>query len=57
VAHLLDFQQDTSGRKNRWPPERANDLLAFKKFIDELLANGGAELKLDEALARWERES
>lgn len=37
--------------------ERSNDLVAFKRFIDEQLSNGGAELKLDEALARWEYET
>jgi len=37
--------------------ERANDLHAFRSFVDEQLANGGAELKLDEALARWEFEN
>jgi hypothetical protein len=37
--------------------ERANDLRAFKGFIDEQLANGGADLTLDEALARWEYEN
>jgi predicted transcriptional regulator len=38
--------------------ERANDLQAFKTFIDTQLARAdGAELKLDEALARWEHES
>jgi hypothetical protein len=37
--------------------ERANDLVAFKKFIDGQLSNGGAELKLDEALARWKYEN
>ena len=34
-----------------------NDLRAFKGFIDEQLANGGADLALDEALARWEYEN
>ncbi len=37
--------------------ERANDLRAFKGFIDEQLSNGGADLTLDEALARWEYEN
>lgn len=37
--------------------ERSNDLRAFKNFIDEQLANGGADLALDEALARWEYEN
>jgi hypothetical protein len=31
--------------------------VAFKKFIDEQVSNGGAELKLDEALARWDCEN
>lgn len=37
--------------------ERSNDLRAFKGFIDEQLANGGADLTVDEALARWEYEN
>jgi predicted transcriptional regulator len=38
--------------------ERANDLHAFRTFIEERLASAnGAELKLDEALARWEHEN
>ncbi len=37
--------------------DRVNDLRAFKGFIDEQLANGGADLTLDEALARWEYEN
>ena len=32
--------------------DRANDLQAFRSFIDEGLADGGAGLTLDEALAR-----
>jgi hypothetical protein len=35
--------------------ERANDLRAFKSFIDEQLAIGNADL--DEALARWKHEN
>jgi hypothetical protein len=35
--------------------ERANDLHAFKSFIDEQLATGNADL--DEALARWKHEN
>jgi len=34
--------------------ERSNDLRAFKGFVDEQLASGGADLTVDEALARWE---
>lgn len=37
--------------------ERANDLVAFKKFIDEQLSNGGNDLTLNEALLRWEHEN
>lgn len=37
--------------------ERSNDLRAFKGFIDEQLANGGADPTLDEALSRWEYEN
>src|SRR5262245_4440739 len=37
--------------------ERANDLVAFQKFIDEQLSNGGKELTLNEALLRWEYEN
>jgi hypothetical protein len=36
--------------------DRANDLVAFKKFIDEQLATGNVDLELDEALARWKHE-
>lgn len=37
--------------------ERANDLRAFKGFIDEQLAGEGADLTVEEALARWEYEN
>ncbi len=37
--------------------ERANDLHAFKSFIDEQLATGNADLGIDEALARWKHEN
>jgi hypothetical protein len=37
--------------------ERANDLRAFRSFIDRELATGGADLGLDEALARWNTEN
>jgi hypothetical protein len=37
--------------------ERANDLQAFKSFIEEQLAVGKAELGLDEALACWRHEN
>ena len=37
--------------------ECANDLRAFKRFVEVQLANGGADLKLDEKLARWEDEN
>jgi hypothetical protein len=37
--------------------ERINDLSAFKGFIEEKLANGGADLTLDEALIQWELEN
>src|SRR3954447_18504948 len=37
--------------------DRANDLQAFRSFIDEGLADGGAGLTLDEALARWDSEN
>jgi predicted transcriptional regulator len=37
--------------------DRANDLRAFRGFIDERLADGEANLTLDEALARWEYEN
>ena len=33
--------------------ERANNLQAFKSFIEEQLALGNVDLGLDEALARW----
>lgn len=35
----------------------ANDLQAFRKFIDEKLAGMGAELTLDDALALWDVEN
>jgi hypothetical protein len=37
--------------------ERANDLQAFKSFIDEQLANGETVPTVDEVLARWEYET
>lgn len=37
--------------------ERANDLRAFKGFIDEQLAGGDSDLTVEEALARWEYEN
>jgi hypothetical protein len=37
--------------------ERANNLQAFKSFIDQQLAMGNADLGLDEALARWKCEN
>ena len=37
--------------------ERANDLKAFKGFIEEKLSNGGAELTLEEALVDWDLEN
>jgi hypothetical protein len=39
------------------PTERANDLVAFRMFIDEQLSRSGFGLTLDEALARWESEN
>jgi hypothetical protein len=37
--------------------DRANDLRAFRQFIDEQLANGGPEMTLDDALISWEAEN
>lgn len=37
--------------------DRANDLNAFRSFVDAQLTNGGAQLTLDEALALWEYEN
>jgi len=37
--------------------ERANDLRAFKGFIEQKLSNGGAELTLEEALVDWDLEN
>ena len=34
--------------------KRANDLRAFKQYIDEQLTNGGSEMTLDDALVNWE---
>ncbi len=37
--------------------ERANNLQAFKSFIEQQLALGNVDLGLDEALARWMSEN
>jgi hypothetical protein len=37
--------------------ERLNDLRAFRDFADQQLVAGGTDLKLDEALDRWEYEN
>jgi len=37
--------------------ERANDLQAFKSFIDEQFSNGETVPTVDEVLARWEYEN
>jgi predicted transcriptional regulator len=37
--------------------DRANDLRAFRGFIDEQLADAESNVTLDEALARWEYEN
>lgn len=37
--------------------DRTNDLRAFRDFADEQLAHDGADLTLDEALARWAYEN
>ena len=37
--------------------DRANDLRAFKGFIEEKLSNGGSDLTLDEALVQWDIEN
>ena len=37
--------------------ERINDLSAFKGFIQERLADGQTDDKLDEALINWELEN
>jgi hypothetical protein len=37
--------------------DRVNELRAFRGFIDDQLANGGADLTLDDAHARWEYEN
>jgi hypothetical protein len=37
--------------------ERANDLRAFKGFIEGKLSNGGSDLTLDEALVHWHIEN
>ena len=34
--------------------DRANDLKAFRDFVDTELSAGAADLTLDEALARWQ---
>jgi hypothetical protein len=37
--------------------DRANDLRAFRQFIDKQLGNGGPEMTLDDALISWEAEN
>jgi predicted transcriptional regulator len=37
--------------------DRANDLQAFRTFIDEKVSNGGSNLTLEEALVHWEIEN
>jgi hypothetical protein len=37
--------------------ERANDLRAFRQYIDEYLSNGGSQMTLDQALIYWEAEN
>ncbi|HKI17010.1 MAG TPA: hypothetical protein VKA15_03990 [Isosphaeraceae bacterium] len=37
--------------------DRANDLQAFRDFVDDHLANGESNLTLDEALDLWEYEN
>jgi predicted transcriptional regulator len=37
--------------------DRSDDLRAFRGFIDQQLDNGGNDLSLEEALARWEYEN
>lgn len=37
--------------------DRANDLKAFRDFADARLAEGEADLTLDEALALWQYEN
>jgi hypothetical protein len=37
--------------------DRINDLSAFKRFIEERPAGGGANITLDEALVNWELEN
>lgn len=37
--------------------ERANDLRAFRQYIDKQLTNGGPEPTLDEILINWEAEN
>ena len=37
--------------------QRANDLRAFRQYIDQQLTNGGAEMTLDDALLNWEFEN
>jgi predicted transcriptional regulator len=37
--------------------DRANDLRAFKQYIDEQLRDGGSDMSLDDALLNWEVEN
>ena len=51
------LSRDHEGDVTTMATDRANDLQAFRTFIDEGLADGGAGLTLDEALARWDHEN
>src|SRR4051794_22671356 len=48
---------DETTRTGIMATDRANDLRAFRDFIDEKLKDGGADMTLDEALGLWEVEN
>jgi predicted transcriptional regulator len=44
-------------RSRNMAAQRANDLRAFRQYIDEQLTNGGSEMTLDDAIVNWEVEN
>jgi hypothetical protein len=57
VVVLLFRRKIGLGEQKPMASERANNLQAFKSFIDQQLALGNVDLGLDEALAHWKREN
>jgi predicted transcriptional regulator len=48
---------ERSQRSTNMATDRANDLRAFKQYIDEQLRDGGSDMSLDDALLNWEVEN